>query len=132
MPINYPKFDQKINDQITNARFKQSKTRPATIMSYNIDNNTATIVLDEKYSNNIGEMMANVPCPFYYGIQTVSPSPGTRCYVMFRDEMEKEPYIVSYFNDSNSGFKNVVNNSVDTGIPKFMSWGKNGKSYTRN
>jgi len=120
MPMNYPKFDQKINDQILGSKLQQSRPRPATIMTYNIDNNTATIILDEKFSNNIGAMIANVPCPFFYGVQTVSPTPGTRCFVSFRDDVEKEPYIVSYFNDDNSGFKNVVNNSVDTGVPKFM------------
>lgn len=120
MPINYPKFDQKINDQINAHKFQQSKPRPGTVMSYDQRTNTATILIDEKYSDTIGDMVANVPCPFYYGVQTVAPAPGTRCYVAFRDSSEKEPYIINYFNDENSGFKNVVQNSVNTGIPKFM------------
>jgi len=120
VPINYPKFDQKINDQISNHKFQQSKTRPATIMGYDQRTNTATIMLDEKYSNTIGDMIANVQCPFLYGVQTVAPTPGTRCYVAFRDNAEREPYIIGYFNDENSGFKFIVNNSVDTGIPRYM------------
>jgi len=120
MPNNYPKFDKKIDDQISNHKFQQPKTRAATIMGYNQNNHTAMILLDERYSNNIGDMMANVPCPFIYGVQTVAPTPGTRCYVSFRDSAEREPYIINYFNDGNSGFKFIVNNSVDTGIPRYM------------
>jgi hypothetical protein len=120
MPNNYPKFDQKINEQISMRNFQQSKTRPATIINYDQSHNTATILIDEKYSSTIGDMVSKVPCPFYYGIQTVAPSPGTRCYVAFRDNSETEPYIISYFNDENSGFKNITQNSVYTGVPKFM------------
>ena len=121
MPINYPKFDQKINDQVSLNKFQDSKPRPGTIMSFDRTNNTAVVVLDEKYSNTVGNMFARVPCPFSYGVQTVAPTPGTRCYVIFRDNSEKEPYIVNYFIDENSLHKNTVNNVVDTGIPKFMA-----------
>ena len=120
MAINYPKFDQKINDQVSLNKFQDSKARPGTIMGYDRTNNTAVVMLDEKYSNTVGSMFSKVPCPFTYGIQTVAPTPGTRCYVAFRDVSEKQPYIMNYFIDENSIYKNTVNNVVDTGIPKFM------------
>lgn len=53
MPIRYPKFDKKISDQIDNSKFQQSKTRTGTIMNYNSMDNTATVMVDEKFSNNI-------------------------------------------------------------------------------
>lgn len=53
MAINYPKFDKKITDQIDDARFRQVKNRPGTIMSYNAAQNTATVMVDEKFSSNI-------------------------------------------------------------------------------
>lgn len=53
MPVNYPKFDKKISDQIDDSRFKQQKTRPGTIMTYDSVTNTAKIVVDEKYSSLI-------------------------------------------------------------------------------
>lgn len=119
MPINYPKFNKKISDQIEEAKFRSNKTRPGTIMNYNSSQNTATVIVDEKFSSVIGNMLANVPCPFIYGVQTVAPAPGTRCLVGFRDEHEDDPYIIMYFNDPGS-YKNTRNTSVDTGVPKFM------------
>lgn len=120
MAINYPKFDKKITDQIEDAKFRQVKNRPGTVMSYNPAQNTATVLVDEKFSSTIGNMLANVPCPFIYGIQSVAPSPGTRCLVGFRDEHEDDPYIIMYFNELHS-YKNTRNTTVDTGIPKYMA-----------
>jgi hypothetical protein len=120
MALNYPKFDKRINDKIDESSFKQLKNRPGTIMVYNASQNTATVLVDEKYSDLIGNMLPNVPCPFIYGVQSVAPAPGTRCLVAFRDAEEKQPYIVMYFNETHS-HKNTRNNAVDTGIPKFLA-----------
>lgn len=120
MPINYPKFEKKITDRIEEAKFQSIKNRPGTIMAYDKERNTATVIVDEKFSSNIGNMLQDVPCPFVYGIQMVSPSPGTRCLIAFRDEHEDSAYIVSYFNDGPS-YKNVRNSVLDTGVPKFMA-----------
>ena len=119
MALNYPKFDKRITDRIDEASFRQPKNRPGTVMAYNSAQNTATVMVDEKYSDLIGNILANVPCPFVYGVQTVAPAPGTRCLVGFRDAEEKQPYVLMYFNENHS-HKNVRNTSIDTGIPKFM------------
>lgn len=52
MAINYPKFDEKINNLIKDQKFQESKTRPGTIMQYDKMSNTATVVLDEKVRRN--------------------------------------------------------------------------------
>jgi len=119
MPGNYPKFDKKITDHIDRSKFLQVKNRPGTIMVYNAQNNTATVLIDEKFSDTIGNAMINVPCPFTYGVQSVAPSPGTRCLVGFRDEHEEEAYIIMYYNEPHS-YKNSRNLNIYTGIPKFM------------
>lgn len=120
MPIYYPKFDQKINQQINDLKFQQTKTRPATIMTYNKSTNTATVLLDEKYAGTIGDIVPNVPCPFTYGVQGVAPHAGTRCIVGFRNDSERDPYIVTIYNESLDSTKLIINQSVNTGIPKFM------------
>lgn len=119
MPANYPKFDKKINDHIDRSKFLQTKNRPGTVMTYNAQNNTATVIVDEKFSSVIGNALLNVPCPFTYGIQSVAPAPGTRCLVGFRDEHEDDAYIIMFFNEPHS-YKNSRNNNIYTGIPKFM------------
>lgn len=120
MRINYPKFDQKISDQIDNSRFQQTKTRPGVISSYDKYTNMATVILDERHSGTVGDILNNVPCPFTYGVQTVAPSPGTRCLVSFRSDSERDPYIINIMNDQYETGKIISNTSVDTGIPKFM------------
>lgn len=120
MAINYPKFDEKLNQHINNLKFQQTKTRPGTIMSYDRLTNTATILLDEKYAGTIGDIIAKVPCPFSYGVQSVAPHAGTRCIVGFRNDSERDPYIVTIYNESLDSTKLIINQSVNTGIPKFM------------
>lgn len=120
MAINYPKFDQKINNLIQDSKLQQSKTRPATIVEFDKMSNTATVILDERYGGTVGDIMDRVPCPFNYGIQGVSPHPGTRCIVAFRNDSERDPYVVSIIADAFDTVKTMKNNSVNTGIPKFM------------
>jgi hypothetical protein len=73
MAINYPKFDKKITDQIDDAKFRQVKNRPGTIMSYNAAQNTATVMVDEKFSSNIRKYDAKRTMSFYLW-NTVSSS----------------------------------------------------------
>lgn len=65
MAINYPKFDKKITDQIDDAKFRQVKNRPGTIMSYNSSQNTATVMVDEKFSSNIRKYDTQCPMSIY-------------------------------------------------------------------
>jgi hypothetical protein len=121
MAIIYPKFDQKINDQITSNRLQQTRNRPATIASYDRSSNSATVIMDERHSGTVGDIVTKVPCPFTYGIQTVAPHVGQRCLVAFRNDSERDPYIVSFFNEEYDTIKTIKNHKVDTGIPKFLS-----------
>lgn len=66
MPNVYPKFDQKINDQITNARMQVSRPRTGTIVSYDRYNDTITVILESQYSDTVGNIVANIPCPSIY------------------------------------------------------------------
>ena len=116
----YPKFDEKLNSHINTNQLQQSKTRSGTIMSYNKMTNTAVIILDDRMTNQVGNIIRNVPCPSTLGIQSVSPTAGARCIVGFADSNERYPHIVSYIDDANNVGKYMPSYSVNTGIPKFM------------
>jgi hypothetical protein len=73
MAINYPKFDQKINDQIQTAHIQKSKTRLGTIAQYNRSNNTAVIILESSYSDMVGNIINNVSCPIVYRSSSCCP-----------------------------------------------------------
>lgn len=62
----YPKFDQKINEQIQSARMQESKTRMATVASYDRIKNTLTLIMESHYSDTIGNIVGDVPCPSIY------------------------------------------------------------------
>lgn len=62
----YPKFDQKINDQIASSRMQQAKTRAGTVVRYDKISNTVTVVLESQYSDTIGNIVDKIPCPSYY------------------------------------------------------------------
>ena len=120
MPANYPKFDQKIRDQIDLVGLQQSKTRPGVIMSYDKINNTAVIVLDDHNTELMGSALSGVPCPTSKGVQAVSPTMGTRCLVGFRDNNESSPYILNFFEDTKRNPSYIANYVVKTGVPRFM------------
>lgn len=120
MPVNYPKFDKKIQDQIENFSFQQDKSRSGIIASYNHDSNTVNIILDNPNTGEIGSILNNVPYPSTQGVQTVAPLLGTRCVVMFRGRNESEPYIVGVY-DALANLSNRMSKTrVKTGIPRFM------------
>ena len=120
MPGNYPKFDKKIQDQIDNVSMQKSRTRPGIIVSYNRASSTADVILDEQYSENMGNVLKNVPCPLVKGVQSVSPTLGTRCLIGFRDTNESNPYILNFFDDVATNKFHIRNCVVNTGIPRFM------------
>jgi hypothetical protein len=121
MATNYPKFDNKIQNQIDLSRMRQAKTRPGVIMQFDKKSNLATIILDDAYSGQVGNIISSVPCPAIMGVQNVAPEPGTRCLVGFRDDNENKAYVISYFEESNLGSNYSSNYTVNTGIPKFMA-----------
>lgn len=66
MAINYPKFDQKINDQITSSRMQGAKTRMATVLQYDSTLHQVTLVMESHHSEGIGNIVPNVNCPSFY------------------------------------------------------------------
>ena len=121
MANNYPKFDNKIQNQIDLSRMRQAKTRPGIIMKFDKRSNRATIILDDAYSGQLGNIINSVPCHAIMGVQNVSPEPGTRCLVGFRDDNENNAYVISYFEENNLSSNYLNNYVVNTGIPKFMA-----------
>jgi len=121
MANNYPKFDNKIQNQIDLSRMRQAKTRPGIIMKFDKRSNRATIILDDAYSGQLGNIINSVPCPAIMGVQNVAPEPGTRCLVGFRDDNENNAYVISYFEENNLSSNYLNNYVVNTGIPKFMA-----------
>lgn len=78
MATNYPKFDKKISEMITTAEMQRSKNRYGVIASYNKDNNTAKVLLEDKYSDQITDVLSDVPCPMAQRNTTSGPRDGRK------------------------------------------------------
>jgi hypothetical protein len=120
VPVNYPKFDKKVQEQIDLSQMRTSRSRPGVIAAYDKASNTATIILDEQYSETMGSVIKDVPCPISRGVQLSAPTLGTRCLVGFRDNNEASPYVLNFFEDNVSNRIYNRNYFINTGIPRFM------------
>jgi len=120
MPVNYPKFDKKIQEYIDNNNFQQAKTRSGIIASFDMKTGTASVMLDNPHTGETGSVLTDVPYPSTEGVQMVAPLLGTRCVVAFRGKNESEPYIIAVYDSRNNMLKRHSKNNVKTGIPRFM------------
>jgi hypothetical protein len=61
--MKYPKFEQNIISKIEEKNFQQTKSRFGVVMSYSKSSNTAVLVLEDRMSGAIGDIIKDVPCP---------------------------------------------------------------------
>jgi len=120
MKQNYPKFDQKIQDVINNTNLQRERTRNGVLISYDRLRNTAKVMLEDKYSDSISDVLTNVPCPFVGGMQVVAPEPGTRCVVGFRNTSETNAYIISFYASPVNMNSFIRNNYATTQVPRYL------------
>lgn len=96
----YPKFDNHIDERVR----QRENTLPGPgrwgiISSYDQYTNTATVILASPDSDGVGDIVPNVQCPVYMGIQLAAPEPGRPCWVVFvGSKNDSRPIITNYFN----------------------------------
>ena len=120
MKQNYPKFNEKINEMMSLAEMQKQKTRYAILVSYDRGTNTAKLLVEDRNSGELSDIITNVPCPYVNGIQTVAPEPGARCVVGFRDVNETIPFVVSFYVSPNDSGYYHNNNRASSHIPRYM------------
>lgn len=95
----YPKFDKYVSEKAAQRQMEMPIGRYGIVSSYDPTNNTATVILSAPDSDGIQQILSQVPCPVYPGIQTAAPEPGRPCYVEFLSARnESRPVITHYFN----------------------------------
>ena len=99
---------------------QRATQRVGVIMSYDMFTNTATVVITGENTDAIDEILRNVPCPVYMGIQTVAPEPGRPCMVIFRNGAMTNPLITHYYNHSYERFDYPRLNSAAYSLPTYM------------
>lgn len=114
-----PKFDQHIDNLMRQATQERAHPRYGVVMSYDSSDNTATVLLSAPDSDSMGDIISNVPCPVYMGVQNVAPEPGRPCWVAFKGHNDRSPIITHFFNHAFKQYDNVRQNTAKTSIPNF-------------
>lgn len=116
-----PRFDQYIKTQLNNRARATNTPRHGIIQTYDHTSNTATVLLSSPHSDTIGNILKNVPCPVFMGVQGVAPEPGRPCWVVFEgDQDEHNAVITHYFNHNFRGFDYGRQYNAKSAVPMFM------------
>lgn len=120
MPV-YPKFQAKVQEQIVNPTMRQA-TRPgyALVLRFDRQMNTCDVVTALQGSDELGEVIPNVPAPVQAGVQTVAPKPGTFCWIAYRDGTTANPYITHFFNNLFYENDYPAQYKATMDVPRFM------------
>ncbi len=109
--------NQLVNNQT--GRYDE-KPRMGVITSYNRFKNTATVMISGRDSDSIDEILRNVTCPVYMGIQIASPEPGRMCWVSFKNGSLTQPIITHYFNHSYGNFEFKRQTTARYDLPGYL------------
>ncbi len=77
---------------------QQESGTEGVIFSYNRHKNTATVGVAAKDTGELREILNNVLCPTFLGVQMVSPQPGQMCWVTFKNGKLNQPIITHFYN----------------------------------
>lgn len=109
-----------IQSKIAASQASTTGMRIGVITSYNDFANTATVLISAADSDEIDEVLTDVPCPVYMGVQGVAPEPGRMCVVVFKNGSITQPLIVNFFNQSYKKFDYLRHNKAGYTLPQYM------------
>lgn len=92
------KIQQQIDKTIHDKKYQKLDNAIGTILRYDQYSNMATILISKSETDEAEEILKNVPCPTFIGIQMAAPEPGRVCNVIFRNGNITQPMIINYYN----------------------------------
>jgi hypothetical protein len=119
--MRYPKFEKAIREKVVDTAADQSYTAGyGIILDYDTTYNTATIMMSDKGSDGVGEMLTDVPCPTFIGLQLAAPEPGRPCWVNFKDNNQQFPVVTHYFNPAYNKIDYAKQTTASNTMPRFI------------
>lgn len=109
-----------IQTQIAASGSSSTGMRIGVITSYNDFTNTASVLISAADADTIDEVLTDVPCPVYMGIQNAAPEPGRMCVVFFKNGSITQPLIVNFFNQSYKKFDYLRHNKAGYTLPQYL------------
>lgn len=115
------KNQEKLQDTLLKDKYhKYNGGTFGTIVGYDINTNTATVVIEKQETNHIDQILYGVPCPTYIGVQMVAPEPGRPCWVVFKNGDVSVPLVTHYYNHMYHTYDHKKQTSTDSTIPSFL------------
>ncbi len=121
MQKHYPKYEKRLQQDLTNRELSRTTGREGIIIAYNEFRNTATVLLTNPQDGGVGVTVENVPCPTYMGIQIAAPEPGRSCWVEFKNSGERNPIITHFYNLAYSQFDYENQMNASSMIPNYYT-----------
>lgn len=90
------------------------------ITAYNEIDNTATVLVSQGTMGNVDQVLENVPCPFYPGVQMVNPQPGLCCYVIYMDNKISQPIISHYYSYRHEKYAYEAKTATPFAVPSYL------------
>lgn len=116
------RFEKHINKKIAADRAVRVTDRHGMILSYNPRSNTATVALSGQDSDVITDILKEVPCPTYHGVQMSAPEAGRHCYIVFKGGRESQPMITHYYNHDYKKYDHYRMSNSHSSIPKYLTY----------
>ncbi len=118
---NYPKFTQRVKDELITPMMSQSvQGNHGVIISYDIMTNTASVILAGQGTDQVGEILHHVMCPVQLGVQSVSPENGRLCWVAFKDAALTMPVITHFFSHIYGQVDFNRQNKASLNLPRYI------------
>lgn len=93
------KTQKQINQTLESRQWQRNATGSVgVIITYDKYSNTATVLVSKPETDEADEILHNVPCPTFIGVQMAAPEPGRPCYVLFKNGMVTQPLISHFYN----------------------------------
>lgn len=109
-----------INSSIQGDRAQRPHGVLGVISSYDRYNNTATVIVSRPDTDEVEEILRNVPCPVLLGLQSVAPDPGRPCYVVYKNGNKSQALITHYYNHRYDHFDYSRQTRADIAIPSYL------------
>lgn len=118
--MRHVKFEQAITSKIQSQQYQQAQGTYGVLLDYDTTRNTATILLSNYGSDEMGEVIRDVPCPTTIGVQTVAPENGRPCWVTYKGRDTSFPVVTHFFNPFFIENDYARQTTASNTIPRYM------------
>lgn len=111
---------QQVQNALHENKLQAISGRLGVVMSYDRHDNTATVVISGEQTDEIEDVLTKVMCPVTLGVQSVAPSPGMQCWVIFKGGNMSQPLITHFFNHKYGDYDYPRQTPANNSIPSYL------------